>query len=124
MMNLKEQENKFKKLRHGKTEQLIIKFIKKFIKNRPCTPDFIVFLDSITKSYKIFSDFVIFVNHFNRESKSFRLMCDSIIYGHYYHVKYKQYYRKIVIRRDKKLYDLTKNIKSIASDSLILKGWL
>ncbi len=123
----KEQENKFKELRKGKSEQSIINFIKKFINKKPSDLDFNTFLDSMTKSDEIFSDFVTFVDCFNRKSKSFKLMSNTISSAcQIKHIKYKQYYQKIVGCQDNKISKLIEKkevyFKGIASDNLILKG--
>ena len=98
----KEQENKFKELRKGKTEQSIINFINKFINKKPSDQDFRVFMDLITESDEVFTDFVIFIDCFHRNSISFRLIHDTIIWAlKCEHIKYKQYYRRVTSQKTK-----------------------
>lgn len=120
-----EQVNKFKELCKGETQQTIIKFINDFINKKPSDQDLKTFADFITQSNEIYIDYIVFVDCFNRQSKSFRLMSKWHIFLKDNHSKYSQYFKRIT-KKDKELNQIMKkkegdSIKSISDvDSLIL----
>ena len=118
-----EQLNKFKEISKGEIEQKIIKFINDFINKEPSDQDLNLFGDLITESDEKYITFVIFVDCFNRQSKSFKLITKYHTWLRDNHTKYSQYFKRI-IDHDKKLYKILdeKDNHSLGSniDSLIL----
>lgn len=105
-----EQLNKFKEISKGEIEQKVIKFINDFINKKPSNEDLKIFADFITQSDEKYMDYVIFVDYFNRQSKSFKFMSKWHIWIKDNHTKYSQYFKRTV-NQDKKLYKIIDKAK-------------
>ena len=110
-------QNIFKDLCKGEAQQRVIKFVKKFQDKTPSNKDYDIFLEYLLKSFRVFSDFVTFVDCFDRTSKSFKIMLEFSSYiTSLQHPDYIKYYRKLVKENPPRL------IRGYISDELILKN--
>jgi len=105
-----EQGNKFKEISKGEIPQTIIKFIKDFINKKPSDKDLSLFGDLITESDEKYMTYVSFVDYFNRQSKSFKLITKYHQWLQDNHIKYSQYFKRIM-DHDKKLYKILDKTK-------------
>jgi hypothetical protein len=107
----------FKNLCKGEIQQRVIKFVKKFQDKTPSNKDYDIFLEYLLKSFRVFLDFVTFVDCFDRTSKSFQIMLGLSSYMiSLKHPKYVKYYKKLLKESPPRL------ISGYISDELILKS--
>lgn len=114
---MNDDQNIFKDLCEGETQQTVIKFVEKYQHKKPSNKDYDMLLEYLLKSFRVFSDFVTFVDCFDRNSKSFKIMVEASSYiTSLQHPDYIKYYRKLVKEHPARLID------GGISNELILKS--